>query len=192
PVFLPGVLHDIAVRIDQESLWIFEDLIQVGDLVARIQESRQRKIVVLIELVYFFPIVVDADGHHLKFSIFELLIERLHLRHFFDTWLAPCSPHVQKDPFSPVVAQFNGMSLLILDAEVRRLLADIDDSRRAYSTDLPVHKEPSHRTNNQKKDDGFQPLAHIGHCSISATHELTLPSSRASGTAPCPRRTSWK
>src|SRR5215475_10341558 len=122
----------------------------------------------LIELVHFFPIIVDADSHHLKLSVFEFLVQRLHFRHLLDTWLAPGTPHIQKYNFSFVVAELDDTTLLILDGEIRRLLPNIDDTRLAYSIHLSVDEECRHGTNNHKEDNGFHALAHAHHCSIFA------------------------
>src|SRR5215475_14058630 len=122
----------------------------------------------LEELVHLFPIIVDADSHHLKFSDFEFLVQSLHFRHFLDTGLAPCTPYIQKYNFSPVVAELDDTTLSILSGEIRRLLPNIDDTGLAYSIHLSVDEECRHGTINQKEDNGFHALAHAHHCSIFA------------------------
>src|SRR4030095_17179286 len=120
-----------------------------------------------IKLVHFFPIIVDADSHHLKFPVFELLVQRLHFGHFLDTGQAPGTPDIQKHNLAAVIAELNYTALLILDGKIRRLLPNIDDTRLACSSDFSVDEECRHGTDDQKEDDGFHTLAHADNCSIS-------------------------
>src|SRR5262249_30651840 len=160
------------IRIDQEGLGILENLIQTCNLASRIQKSGHRQIMFLIELVHIFPIIVDADSHHLKFSILEPPVQRLHFMHFFDTELAPCTPDIQEYNLASVIAESDCTTLLILDGEIRRLLPNVDDTGLTSSGDFSVDEECRYGTDNQKENNGFHALAHVVYCSISATHEL--------------------
>src|SRR5262249_20109980 len=121
----------------------------------------------LIELVHFFPIIVDADSHHLEFPVFELLVQRLHFGHFLDTGLAPGTPDIQKHNLAAVIAELNHTALLILDRKIRRLLPNIDDTGLTFSSDFPIDEEWRNGTDDQKEDDGFYTLAHADNCNIS-------------------------
>jgi len=173
PVLLPGVLHNITVGIDQESLRIFEYLVQVGNLVPRIEESRQRKVVLLVKATHFFPIIVDADGKHLEFPVFVRVKQPFHCGHFFDTGNAPRAPDIQEDDFPAVIAQLNGVTGLILDRKVGCLLANVDDAWFSNPRSLPVDEVTCDETHDQKEDDGFNALTHADYCTIPAPRTLT-------------------
>src|ERR1051326_354170 len=158
---------------------------------AGIQIRRQRQIVLFVELIHDVPLIVDADGQHLKLPVLVRFEQGFHLRHFLDARQAPGAPDIQKHDLAAIIAQLDGMALLVLDGKIRSLLSDVDDARFADAADFLVNEIPGHRTHDQKEKDGFQPFAHIGHCSIFPAHAWTWLSSMSSGTAPWPRTTSW-
>src|SRR6266850_6025956 len=70
PVLAEGVLHNMAVRVDQKSFWNTGNLVQASrDLLSGIEEDRNRKAVPGIELIHRLPVRIDGDGQHLEFPV---------------------------------------------------------------------------------------------------------------------------
>src|SRR5262249_50978668 len=123
------------------------------------------------------PVRVDADGEHLKFAILQGLVHRLHLRHFVDARTAPRRPEIQKDQLATVIAQFDGVPILILEREVRRLLTDVDNARLSDASHFFEDEIPRYRTDNQKENEGFRTchvviVSQVGEFGDKATAEL--------------------
>src|SRR5262249_17485942 len=148
------------LTVDKKGLRPLVDLVQSRNLMARIEKGGQRNVVVFVELVDLRPIVIDADRKHLEFPVFERLIESLHFRHFCNTRRTPCAPEIQKYNFAAEIAQLDEFAVPIFDREIRRLLADIDDSRITDVRRFPVDEETGHKTHDHKENDGFEALAH--------------------------------
>src|SRR5215475_12098119 len=127
-----------------------------------IEISRQREIVVFVELVNLRPVIINTDFEHLEVAALEVFVELLNFRHFVNAAGTPRAPEIHKYDFTPEIAELDQPAALVFYGEFRRLLSDIDDAGIARVLRLPINKTTGYQTDYRKEDNGFYSFTHSG------------------------------
>src|ERR1700730_10015195 len=117
------VRDNLPLPIDYKRLRHAAHVVSLADFVLRIEQNRE-----------VIPVLGDvrrncgaalgilADREHYEILVaLEIVVQRLHRRHFLATRLAPGRPHVEKNNFAAQRFERNRRPVELLELEIRRL-----------------------------------------------------------------------